>query len=151
MNERSIAQTAPSAGTKKQAHRVLFLSHAGVDAEAALKLADLIEGTPEASEHGLKVWVDKRDLEAGSGWQQQLEQAIEDRSSAFAVYLGATGIINWVDSEVRLALSRARGPEKYPFIPIISARAEGSGALPGFARQYQGVLSWSRSCAARRS
>jgi hypothetical protein len=140
MNAQSVAQSARAADAPQQARHVLFLSHAGVDAEAALRLADRIEATPEAREHGLEVWVDKRDLEAGSGWQQQLERAIEERSTAFAVYLGATGVINWVDSEVRVALSRARGDPAYRFIPIISAGAEGSGALPGFARQYQGVL-----------
>ena len=140
MNEQGVAQSARASAVRQEARHLLFLSHAGVDAEAALRLADRIEATPEAREHGLKVWVDKRDLEAGSGWQQQLEQAIEERSTAFAVYLGATGIINWVDSEVRVALSRARSDPNYRFIPIISASAEGSGALPGFARQYQGVL-----------
>jgi TIR domain len=117
--------------TRRKARHVLFLSHAGVDTEAARKLVDLIEATPDAREQGLKVWFDKRDLEAGSGWQQQLERAIEERSTAFAVYLGATGVINWVDSEVRLALSRAREQPNYRFIPIISASADGSGALPG--------------------
>jgi len=102
---------------------ILFLSHAGVDAEAARKLADRIETTPEARKHGLKIWIDKRDLEPGSGWQQQLERAIEERSTAFAVYIGATGAINWVDSEVRLALSRAQEDPDYRFIPIISASA----------------------------
>ena len=117
MNEQGVAHSARAAEVRQEARHVLFLSHAGVDAEAALRLADRIEATPEAREHGLKVWVDKRDLEAGSGWQQQLEQAIEERSTAFAVYLGATGIINWVDSEVRVALSRARERPKLPLHP----------------------------------
>jgi hypothetical protein len=34
---------------------LLFLSHAGVDTEAALRIADLIENTPEARQHDLKV------------------------------------------------------------------------------------------------
>jgi hypothetical protein len=94
MNEQGVAHSARALEVRQQAGHLLFLSHAGVDAEGALKLAGRIEATPEAREHGLKVWVDKRDLEAGSGWQQQLERVIEERSTAFAVYLGPTGIIN---------------------------------------------------------
>lgn len=140
MNPQSSAEPARAADAREPPRHFLFLSHAGVDAEAALRLAERIEATPEAREHGLEVWLDKRDLEAGSGWQRQLERAIEEQSTAFAVYVGASGIINWVDSEVRVALSRARRDQNYRFIPIISASAEGSSALPPFARLYHGVL-----------
>ena len=47
--------------------------------------------------------------------------------------------MNWVELEVRLALSRATGAANYPFIPILSAECAGAAALPPFARQYQGV------------
>ena len=125
--------------SSQEARLLLFLSHAGVDTEAALRLVEQIENTPAAKEQGLKVWIDKRDLEPGTGWQQQLEYVIEHDSTGFAVYLGASGVLNWVDSEVRLALLRVHTDPTYRFIPIISATSEGSSALPGFARQYQGV------------
>src|SRR3954467_13070195 len=98
---------------------VLFLSHAGADAEAALDLALRIERTPAAHKAGLKVWIDQRDLVRGRGWQQQLEDAIEKHSSGFAVLLGSRGVVNWVESEVRVALSRATKDANYPFIPIL--------------------------------
>ena len=47
--------------------------------------------------------------------------------------------MNWVDSEVRLALSRATGAADYPFIPILSRECAGAAALPPFAQQYHGV------------
>ncbi|MDH3671449.1 MAG: TIR domain-containing protein, partial [Gammaproteobacteria bacterium] len=119
---------------------LLFLSHAGADTEAAQALAERIESTPEAQARGLKVWFDKKDLEPGQGWQGQLEHALERDSTAFAVYVGSRGIINWVDSEVRVALSRARSDPDYPFIPILSQQCRGSEALPAFARQYQGII-----------
>jgi TIR domain len=111
MTEQMVAQTEQPLHARQKARHVLFLSHAGVDTEAARQLVDLIEATPEAREQGLKVWFDKRDLEAGSGWQQQLERAIEERSTAFAVYLGATGVINWSTARCAwLSLGRGKSP-----------------------------------------
>jgi hypothetical protein len=119
---------------------LLFLSHSGPDTEAAIQLKRRIEEAPSARERSLKVWLDKDDLQAGRGWQEQLEEIIENRATAFAVYIGSGGVINWVEREVRLALSRATGKNgSFPFIPILAANSEGSAALPGFARQFQGV------------
>ncbi len=119
---------------------LLFLSHAGIDTEAACALAKRIESTPEAQERGLKVWLDKKDLKPGQSWQTQLELALDLDSTAFAVYVGSKGVINWVDSEVRVALSRAGREPDYPFIPILSQKCSVSEELPAFARQYQGVI-----------
>ncbi|HKD70024.1 MAG TPA: TIR domain-containing protein [Candidatus Binataceae bacterium] len=119
---------------------LLFLSHSGADTDAALKLKHRIEEAPSAREHGLKVWLDKDDLQPGKEWQVQLEDVIEKHATAFAVYVGSGGVINWVEREVRLGLSRATaGNGVFPFIPILAASSEGSSALPGFARQFQGV------------
>jgi hypothetical protein len=118
---------------------VLFLSHAGADTDAARALKARIEGTPEAKARGLKVWFDKDYLVPGTPWQSQLENVIENQATAFAVYVGSKGVMNWVEAEVRLGLSRAiSAGDSFPFIPIISKEAS-STALPGFARQFQGV------------
>src|SRR3954464_7633929 len=110
---------------------LLFLSHAGADTEAARKLKQRLEAAPEARERGLKVWFDKDDLRAGESWQAQLEQIVGRRATAFAVYVGSKGVVNWVEAEVRLALSRAMGSkDRFPFIPILGAGADGSDALP---------------------
>jgi hypothetical protein len=45
---------------------------------------------------------------------------------------------NWVDREVRVALSRATEEKNYPFIPVF-ASPNLSSSLPPFARQFQGV------------
>ena len=47
---------------------LLFLSHAGIDSEAALRLAQRLVESEEAKAHGLKVWIDKHDLGAGGRW-----------------------------------------------------------------------------------
>ena len=65
-----------------------------------------IEAAAVAQESGLKVWLDKRDLVAGSRWKESLQSALR-QSTAFAVYLGSLGIVNWVWDEVSIALDRA--------------------------------------------
>ena len=120
---------------------ILFLSHAGADTAAARRLKERIEQTPEARKHGLRVWFDTDDLRAGESWQEQLEDAIGRRATAFAVYVGSRGVVNWVEAEVRLGLSRASGGNghRFPFIPIFADGAVDLQALPGFARQFQAV------------
>src|SRR3954463_6464111 len=118
---------------------LLFLSHAGADTEAACQLKQRIEEAPAARERGLKVWFDKDDLLAGVPWQGQLAEAIQRHTTAFAVYVGSKGAVNWVEAEVRLALSRVMtSGGSFPFVPIIAAGAD-SAALPGFAQQFQAV------------
>ena len=117
---------------------LLFLSHSGVDTESARELKRRIESSPSARRAGLKVWFDKDDLRAGKNWQRQLEQAIQGRSTAFAVYVGSKGVMNWVESEVSLGLSRATTDSSFPFIPILAQKSTAS-ALPPFAALYQAV------------
>src|SRR4051794_15361823 len=118
---------------------MLFLSHAGIDTEAARALKQRLEAAPEAREHGLRVWFDKDDLRAGEPWQAQLEEVIQHRSAAFAVYVGSRGVVNWVDAEIQLALGRAVTDPSYRFIPILAPQAPGPEALPGFVALYQSV------------
>jgi WD40 repeat protein len=115
---------------------LLFLSHAGADTEAALALTRAIEEAPDAQAAGLKVWLDKRDLVPGREWQVQLEGAIRRKATAFAVLVDSRGVINWVEREVRLALSRATSEPTFPFIPLLVGEAK-SRDLPDFAQQYQ--------------
>src|SRR5262245_15303009 len=93
-----------NSGPKKQP--VLFLSHSGVDTEAARELKRRLEESPTGREAGLKVWFDKDDMPAAEDWQASLEQGIGRESTAFAVYIGTKGVVTWVRREVRLALSR---------------------------------------------
>jgi adenylate cyclase len=117
----------------------LFLSHSGADTEAARELKRRLLDSPDARAAGLRVWLDKDDLVAGQSWQAQLERAISEEATAFALHVGANGVVNWVEREVRLALSRATATPDYPFIPILAKECSGSAALPLFARQFHGV------------
>ena len=123
--EASQSISAPCAGRHGvSAKPMLFLSHAGADTEAARALKRRLEEAPAAREQGLKVWFDKDDLRAGTPWQKQLEELVERRVTACAVYVGSKGVVNWVEAEVRLALSRAiSGGGHFPFVPIIAKAA----------------------------
>jgi hypothetical protein len=78
---------------------LLFLSHAGIDSEAALRLAERIKSSPEAQSPGLRVYIDKADLRAGGRWKDQLHDTLQ-HSTAFVVYVGSKGVVNWVWDEV---------------------------------------------------
>ena len=117
---------------------LVFLSHSGADAEAARELKRRLLASPDAKAAGLKVWFDKDDLRPGGQWQPQIEQAIEKDATAFVVYVGSRGVINWVDMEVRTALSRAATDKDFLFIPALAPEI-GANALPPFARLYQGI------------
>ena len=116
----------------------VFLSHSGADAEAARELKRRLLAAPDAGAAGLKVWFDKDDLRPGGQWQPQIEQAIAN-TTAFVVYVGSKGVMNWVEAEVRVALSRATADKDFLFIPALAADSAGSSALPPFAKLYQGV------------
>ncbi len=138
----------------------LFLSHSGADTEAR-ELRRRILASPAARDAGLKVWSDKdeNDLVPGKEWQNQLELVLTKKATAFADYVGSKGVINWVEREVRLALSRATGENDLPFIPILAPefgrigstaalrraipwRERSLGRREGARRPYQGGARW---------
>src|SRR5271166_5102401 len=118
----------------------VFLSHTGADTEAAQKLKDRLLAGPDARAAGLRVWFDKDDLRPGTSWSAQIAEAIQ-QATAFVVYVGSGGVMNWVEAEVDLALSRATTDKQSPllFIPVLADKSAGSSALPPFAKRYQGV------------
>jgi hypothetical protein len=123
--------------TPSELTHFLFLSHAGVDSEAALALARRLEECEEAKSQRLKIWIDNNDLGAGARWKDALQSALA-RSTAFAVYVGSRGVVNWVWNEVSVALDRAQRDRDYPLVPIL-AEGTTSADLPSFLSQYQGV------------
>jgi hypothetical protein len=71
---------------------LLFLSHAGIDSEAAKALAVRLEAAGGAAGETVEVWIDKRHLAAGGRWKDALQEALR-QSTAFAVYVGTRGVI----------------------------------------------------------
>src|SRR5260370_19219399 len=92
----------------------IFLSHSGADTQAAQELKRrLLEG-PDARAAGLKVWFDKDDLRPGTPWSAQIADAIQKQATAFVVYVGSGGVVNWVEAAVALAVSRATTVDHSP-------------------------------------
>ncbi|MFN6008488.1 MAG: TIR domain-containing protein, partial [Paracoccaceae bacterium] len=118
--------------------RTVFLSHSGADTAEASLLRERLLANFRATGVACDIWFDKADLKPGKGhWQEQIEQAI-GQADAFVVYIGAQGVVNWVENEVRIGLSRATS-DKVPFIPVLSLMAQGLRSLPAFARMFQAV------------
>lgn len=136
-----MADRVPETSGAGAPAKCLFLSHSGADTDAARELKRRILESPAVRETGLTVWFDKDDLAAGLGWQEQIEAAVTRAATAFAVYVGTNGVINWVEREVRLALARATGAGAIPFVPILAGGLPSGAvaALPAFAQQHQAV------------
>lgn len=101
---------------RRQRH--VFLSHAGADTQAARQFAETLR------RQGLEVWFDKDNLQPGDAWMATLEQAISD-ASAMLVYVGSSGIQNWVDREVRFGLVRnTSNRAAFRFIPVLGEGAD---------------------------
>ena len=133
---RSEFVAAPDADGGAPGTPLLFLSHAGTDTEAAHALKRKLEKAAAERGAALEVWFDKGDLIPGLPWRRQLEEAI-GRATAFAVYVGSKGVVNWVEAEVDLALSRATGGgDGFAFVPVISASAP-AGASAGTVKLAQ--------------
>src|SRR4051794_19937389 len=102
-----------SAAISSSAPARVFLSHAGVDTQAAQELARALR------QNGLDVWFDKDNLQPGDNWMATLETAIH-QSSAMIVYVGRTGVQAWVDREVRFGLERnTSDPKSFRLIPVL--------------------------------
>src|SRR5947207_16019391 len=86
----------------------VFLSYASRDRERALALADRLEA------HGIRVWLDRRRLVGGTGWDASIARAIRD-CSAFLLLASAQSVRSPnVTQELRLAWEEQR-----PAMPLL--------------------------------
>jgi hypothetical protein len=109
----------------------IFLSHAGEDAQQARCLSSLL------SNAGLEVWLDVERLTPGDRWMEELESALS--AAHFVVlYVGRSGIRNWVDREVRVALDRSVRDPAFRLIPVLGPGSNPESLGP-FLKQYQWV------------
>jgi hypothetical protein len=127
-------------GSVAQASPFIFLSHSGADTEAARELRRRLLTSPDAKKAGLKVWFDKDDLKPGTPWSAQLADAIQNNATAFLVYVGSRGVMNWVDAEVELAISRTTNQqaEAAAVHPRPSRRRSRSGSFAALRQTLSG-------------
>ncbi|MBZ5726509.1 MAG: toll/interleukin-1 receptor domain-containing protein [Acidobacteriia bacterium] len=110
----------------------IFLSHAGADTQAARQFAEILR------RNDVDVWFDKDDLQPGGDWQATLEEAIA-QATGMIVYVGSSGVEDWVEREVRYGLVRnTDNRETFRFIPVLGEGANLAG-LPPFVQQHQCV------------
>jgi hypothetical protein len=99
----------------------VFLSYNRADAEAARLVRSRLE------EAGVSTFLDRDQLPAGQAWLPALERAI-DRCGAVAVLVGPSGMGNWQQREVHLALDRQAKTEaaghSFPVIPILLPKVD---------------------------
>ena len=88
----------------------IFLSHSGAETEAAIEVARTLKSG------GLRVWLDVEQLGPGDLWMDRIEAALS-RSRHMVVYIGASGVRNWVGREVRFALDRSTTNPDFRLIP----------------------------------
>ncbi len=108
---------------------MLFLSHSGYETENAKHLANQLKSA------GVDVWLDVNVLAPGDIWIERIQEGL-NRSTAFAVYVGHTGVGNWVANEVRVALDRNADDPRYRIFPILGPGANDEH-LPSFLRLHQ--------------
>ena len=108
---------------------LIFLSHSGADTQAAKHLAAVLR------QRGLDVWLDVERLAPGDIWMDRLEEALVE-SRHLIVYVGPSGVRNWVGREVRVALDRSTKDQSFRLIPVLGPGAD-PDALPSFLKQHQ--------------
>jgi TIR domain/AAA ATPase domain len=108
---------------------LIFLSHAGEDSQLAKELALHLK------EAGLGVWLDVERLKPGNRWMTKIEDGLRD-AKTFVLYVGKSGVRNWVDQEVRVALDRSTKEKDFRLIPVLGHHSD-PNALPLFLQQYQ--------------
>jgi WD40 repeat protein len=89
----------------------IFLSYSSQDNIIVEEIAKWLQA------RRLRVWVDKWVLRPGFPWQEGLEAGVQE-SRAVAICVGAGGLGNWQEPEMRAALARSR-EERLPVIPVL--------------------------------
>jgi hypothetical protein len=117
------------ANAASESTELIFLSHSGADTQAAKELAGLLR------QGGVEVWLDVERLAAGDVWMDELEAALVS-AKRLIVYIGPSGVRNWVGREVRFALDRSTQDRSSRLIPVLGPGADAE-ALPLFLKQHQ--------------
>ncbi|HEX9001529.1 MAG TPA: CHAT domain-containing protein, partial [Blastocatellia bacterium] len=113
----------------------LFISHASTDDPFVKELRLALES------HGLKVWVDSRNLRGGGKLAPEISQAIEQARQTIVVLSPRTINSPWVRREIRqaLAVEQTRKDEGYRVIPLMLPGIEPSALEHWFDEEPVGI------------
>jgi WD40 repeat protein/energy-coupling factor transporter ATP-binding protein EcfA2 len=84
---------------------------------------------------GVDVWLDVDQIAPGDFWMDELETALL-RATSLIVYVGPSGVRDWVGREIRVALDRSTREPRFRLIPLLGPGADVT-ALPLFLTQHQ--------------
>jgi serine/threonine protein kinase len=100
----------------------VFISHADIDSDFALQLAESLEANQ------IGVWLDKKDLSPGQIWEKAIRKAIQE-TDKFLVLLSPEAVDSrYVQAEMDFALEKEK-----PIIPIAHRPCE----IPLYIRSLQ--------------
>ena len=97
-----------------------FISYAHEDADAVLR----IEQELEQLRPGIRLFIDRKSLDAGVAWQQEIFEAIDDSHKVAAVYSPSYLQSKVCKEEFNIALFRHRHSDSGVLIPIYLRTAE---------------------------
>lgn len=91
----------------------VFLSHAHVDSDLVVKLADRL-----ADDAHFNIWLDKWVLIPGEHWQQEMAKGL-DEARTCVVCIGKQTPTGWFREEIERALNRQTKDRSFRVIPLI--------------------------------
>ena len=95
----------------------VFLSYSWRDHEAVEVVAR------ELTARELRVFLDRWYLTPGQSWRRELEGKLEQSAGA-VIFLGASGLGNWQERELDVALDRQAQGDDFPVIPVLLPGAD---------------------------
>lgn len=96
----------------------VFLSHSSKDKFFARKLAETL------AESGVEVWIDEAELRVGDSLVGKISAAIEQADYVAAILSPRSVRSNWVQKELKLAMTQEIAGRKIKVLPILMERCE---------------------------
>ncbi|MBF8276934.1 MAG: hypothetical protein HW390_2007 [Candidatus Brocadiaceae bacterium] len=90
-----------------------FICHASEDKPVARRLASDLE------RHGVKVWLDERELQVGESLRERIEQALEQSHHVIVLLSRTSTKKEWVKKELSTAFSLEIGRQKKVILPVL--------------------------------
>ncbi len=91
----------------------VFLSHNSKDKPAVERIAVKLR------QAGIEPWLDSWHLTPGGRWQEEIAEAVLEKTATCAVFIGPHGIGNWSREELELAKDRSAKDRAYRLFLVL--------------------------------